>query len=286
MLPMPRSTASWKTALLFTVAAFLLLIAAAGFAICRQARMISGQAAQLSGRARENDALRRKLRELSVAPAPPAAAEPAPDRHSGSPRASQSPSEALAAADQHARQLQESLAQSNSQIARLEARTSDLQSRAESATAENQRLIAEQETAKKDLAAANQAMEGLRAELSNTSGRLAQLETDSARWKQDSGTAKQSTAQLNQTVSDLEDVFHRREMYLNNILQRYREITDQYRALSGVMDSRRDRQSAPVASSPEISHIQNAIGLTEEDLRQIHALDAQAQRLEKKLPTK
>ena len=38
------------------------------------------------------------------------------------------------------------------------------------------------------------------------------------------------------------------------------------------------------ANSAEISRIQNAIALAEEDLKQIYALNAQAQRLQKKLP--
>jgi hypothetical protein len=74
-------------------------------------------------------------------------------------------------------------------------------------------------------------------------------------------------------------------MYLNNILRRYREITEQYRAMSGVLDSRRDREAAPVRST-EIGRIQNAIALAEEDLKQIDALNAQAARIEKKLPSK
>ena len=38
--------------------------------------------------------------------------------------------------------------------------------------------------------------------------------------------------------------------------------------------------------STEISRIQNSIALAEEDLKQINALNAQASRLEKKLPAK
>lgn len=278
---MPRKTIP----LWFTIVAILLVLAAAGIALYLQARTISSQAAQLSERARQNDALRSQLRASTVVPAAPAGVEPAPAPSSVSPRAPRSAPEALAVAEQRARQLQESLAQSNSEVAHLQAQTSELESRAETATAEARRLSAEQETTNKDLAAAGQATETLRAELKATTVRLTQLESDGARWRQDGAAAKQSLTQLDQTVSDLEDVFRRREMYLNSILQRYREITEQYRALSGVGDSRRDRPSAPL-SSPEISHIQNAITLTEEDLRQIHSLDAQVQRLEKKLPTK
>jgi hypothetical protein len=86
---------------------------------------------------------------------------------------------------------------------------------------------------------------------------------------------------MQQNVSDLDGLFRRREMYLNNILRRYREITEQYRALSGVNASR-DHGAATVGSA-EISRIQNSIALAEEDLKQISALSAQVSRLEKKL---
>jgi hypothetical protein len=82
----------------FTVVAFLLLLAAAGVAIYRQAHTISGQASQLSERAKENDALRRQLRELSATPTAPAASEPAPAPSSTMPRPPRSAPEALAVA--------------------------------------------------------------------------------------------------------------------------------------------------------------------------------------------
>jgi hypothetical protein len=110
------------------------------------------------------------------------------------------------------------------------------------------------------------------------------LEAANARLKEDAAAGKQSAVLTQQAVSDLESLFRRREMYLNNILRRYKEITEQYRAMSGVRDSR-DGQAAPV-SSTEISRIQNTIALAEEDLKQIYALNAQAQRLQRKLPIK
>jgi hypothetical protein len=114
---------------------------------------------------------------------------------------------------------------------------------------------------------------------------MAQVESANARLKEDAALNSQSAAELRQTATDLEALFRRREMYLNNILRRYHEITEQYRAMSGVLDSRRDREAAPV-NTTEISRIQNAIALADEDLKQINALNAQASRLEKKLPVK
>ncbi len=279
MLPMPPSVpARNNITLRLTVLAYVLLLAAAGIAIYRENRVISRQAVQLSQSAKENDELRRRLKEPIPASPAPQAAPPSPAPYSSTPHAPGSATEALALAEQRAQRFQESLAQSNAEVARLEARISDLQSRADSAAGENHRLSDALETGKKDLAVANEAVAALRSELNANTDRLGLLEAANARWKQESASAQQSATQLDRTVSDLEDVFRRREMYLNNVLRRYREITEQYRSISGVM-------SAPVGS-PEISRIQNAIALTEEDLRQIRALDVQAQRLEKKLPVK
>jgi hypothetical protein len=55
--------------------------------------------------------------------------------------------------------------------------------------------------------------------------------------------------------------------------------------MSGVLDIRCDCAAAPV-SGTEIARIQNTIALAEEDLKQINALNAQAQHLQKKLPEK
>jgi len=177
------------------------------------------------------------------------------------------------------------IASRNAEVARLQARVSELQTGVENATEENRRLASAAEELKRSLADANQTIETIRAELKSNSGRMAQIESANAKLKEEASTAGQSAVQLKQTASDLEGLFRRREMYLNNILRRYREITEQYRAMSGVLASRRDREAAPVGST-EIAHIQNAIALAEEDLKQIDALTAQASRLEKKLPAK
>jgi chromosome segregation ATPase len=260
----------------------LVIAMAGGFGALWQARVLRSQTARTAELERENSALRKGIDELNAARAGQAAPHqpaPAPRVPSTAPAAA----EALADAEQRARRLRESLDQSKADVARLESLNSDLQPRLETAAEENRRLSAGMEQAKKALADAEQTIETIQAERKSNLDRISHLESDNARLKEAAAAGQQSAAQLNQTISDLEQVFRRREMYLSNILRRYREITEQYRALSGVMDSRRDRESAPV-SGAEISRIQNAIALSEEDMKQVSALSAQAQRLEKKLP--
>lgn len=260
-------------------------LAGAGNVIFWQARMVSRVQAQLASRASENAELERRVDQLTRARAEQAPAAP----KSSAPRlapsdAGISGAEALSAAEQRAGHLRDSLAEANAEITRLQARTSDLQTQVENAAADNRSLTAAAEASKKGLADAQETVETVRAELQANSARIKQLENSNARLKEDAATARQSTAPAQQIISDLEGIFRRRETHLNNILRRYREITEQYRAMSGVMDSQRDRGVA--TSAAEISRIQNSIALAEEDLKQINVLNAQAALLERKLPVK
>ena len=284
MIPAPPSRRTRKSVPLWLFALLLLIAMAAATGALWQARVIRSQSAQIAQRDRDNAQLRRRIDELSRAQAGSSVAPPPAPVNPGSmrPGSSAAAIEAAAEAEHRAERLRESLAQSNAEVSRLQALISDLQSRIESANADNGRLSAALEEQKRALADANQATENVRADLNANLARVGELTAANTRLKADAAAGKQSAAQLSKTVSDLEGIFRRREMYLNNALRRYREITEQYRAISGVMDSRRDREATP-ASSAEISRIQNAVALADEDLKQINALSVQAQRLEKKL---
>jgi chromosome segregation ATPase len=260
-----------------------IVIVAGGIATVREARIIASLQQQLAGRAGENAQLLRRVNDLSRAQGTPAAG-PAPAVRAPCPPTDTAAAESIAAAEQRAVRLHESLAQSGAEAAHLRTKVADLESRIESATGDNHRLSTQLEEGARNLADSSQTIEMLRAQLQADSGHVAELETASSRLKEQAAAGKQSALQTQQTVADLESVFHRREMYLNDILRRYKEITEQYRALSGVRDSR-DRQTSGV-SSAEISRIQNGIALAEDDLKQIYALNAQAQLLQKKLPVK
>ena len=283
-MPMPERAKAHKgipiwVALVLTGAAI-----AAGAFIFWQSRVISSMQAQLTARDGENAELKRRVDQLTRAQAGQPATAPGPSAPRSAPPNGPAAAAALSASEQRAEQLRESLAQATKEADRLQARVSDLQGQVESAATDNRRLTAAAEESKKSLAEAEQTVETLRAELKANNARVAQLDSMNAKLKEEAAAGKQSSSQIQQIVSELEGIFRRREMYLNNILRRYREITEQYRAMSGVIGSR-DREAA-TGSSAEISRIQNSIALAEEDLKQISALSAQVSRLEKKLQAK
>ena len=283
---MPETAQARKIVPIWLLVLLLAVALASGVGVLWQARLVREQSAQVARETRENQDLRGELDHMRRALLPPAVTPVPP----ASPRAA-TPSTpftgagAPAAAEQQVLRMREELVQSSAEVARLQSRVSELQSGVENATEENRRLAAAAEELKRNLADAHQTIETIRAELKSNSGRMAQIETANAKLKEEAALSGQSAAQLKQTSADLDGLFRRREMYLNSILRRYREITEQYRAMSGVLDSRRDREAAPVHST-EIGRIQNAIALAEDDLKQIDALNAQAARLEKKLPPK
>jgi DNA repair exonuclease SbcCD ATPase subunit len=257
-------------------------IVGAAAVIFWQTRLIAHLQAQLAARAGEKAELERRVDQLTrsqeggppVSPKPFAPCSIQPDT-SGTAAAQVSASERLA------ERLRESLAQATAEVERLQASVSDLHRQLETTETENRRLTAGTEELKKSAADAEQTIEMLRAELKANNTRAAQLESVNARLKQEAASSQQISSQMQQNVSDLDGLFRRREMYLNNILRRYHDITEQYRALSGVNASR--DHGAGTVGTAEISRIQNSIALAEEDMKQISALSAQVARLEKKL---
>ena len=100
--------------------------------------------------------------------------------------------------------------------------------------------------------------------------------------REQSTTEGARLAQFGQISSEWQDLQRRRETLLNGIMRRYKEVTDHYRALAGMLEDRAHTERAAV-SGTEVARIQNSISMAEDDLRQLNALNAQAVRLEKKL---
>jgi len=282
VMPGPAKT---RILVWYGIPVFVIMIVAAGSGLVWEARTIVRLQEDIAGLSRENGQLLRRVDDLTrTQAAPPAEAPSVPA--TSTPRVVPDPAavEALSAAEQQLRRLRDSLAQSSAEASRLQARVGDLESRAEAEGETNRRLSAALEEERKNLADASQALEALRNQWKAGGARLADLESLNARLKAEAAAGQQSSAQTQQTLADLQSIFHRREMYLSNILRRYKEITEQYRAMSGVRDGR-ERDAGPL-NSAEVSRIQNSIAMAEEDLKQISALNAQAERLQKKLPAK
>jgi hypothetical protein len=83
-------------------------------------------------------------------------------------------------------------------------------------------------------------------------------------------------------LADLEDLDRRRELVLASVLRRYREVSEQYRALAGTPDARRPIDNTAVRVA-DFSRINESLNMADEDLRQLRVLSAQVQAVQRRL---
>ena len=149
---------------------------------------------------------------------------------------------------------------------------------------DNKRLAGSEADLQENLAAASQAVDSLQKELKSSRDRVTQVEIAYQKLRDQSGGDAQKITQLQQLAAELQDIHQRREGYLNGILRRYKQITEQYRSMAGVLQTQ--RTDAPAAGSADLARIQDSIAMAEEDLRQLNNLDAQARLIQKKMAGK
>jgi hypothetical protein len=153
----------------------------------------------------------------------------------------------------------------------LREKLSDFETRLAQTKAENEQLTASQKEMKEQLDTATRLAESMRDLTRGREERLAQTEVSNQDLRKRSEEAVRKLAKLGELTTQMDDVGRRREVYLNNVLRRYREATELFRALALRLDN------------PDLSRIQQTITAADEDLRQIQALNAQSTRIQKDL---
>ena len=70
--------------------------------------------------------------------------------------------------------------------------------------------------------------------------RAAALEADNAKLKTDAAAVTTRASDVGHIIASLQDLDRRRDVYLTSILRRYRDITGEFRAMSGMLDTGHD----------------------------------------------
>lgn len=268
----------WLAAVFGAAAAVLLA------ALVWQTHRLAGLQAAAARLAAENQSLRERaekaerenaaLRTLAgIPPAPAAHQTVIPDRRPA-------PSAADPAQARLVLELRENLKNAGAAISELETQIGSLEEKLKKAVDENQRLSAEEKELRERVDTTVRLVDAVQAELKSRNERLLQLELANRKLRETSDAASQRATQAAQALREIEEINRRRETYLANILRRFRELTDQYRALAVRLDNAREG-AAPAPG--ELSRIQTAVSMAEEDLKQIASLGAQAARAQAKL---
>ena len=177
-------------------------------------------------------------------------------------------------------ETQDRLAETTATVEDLRQRFRDLEAVVSRTTAQNEALAASEEALKDRLAGSDRIIEALQVELDTNSDRLVKLEARNRSLRKQNTEAENRIARSSKLLRDLENVHRRQEALLTGILRRYNEVNDQYR--SATLRLNNPQQDAPEAGV-DLSRIQHAITLAEEDLRQLRSLNVQAARIQKQL---
>jgi len=192
----------------------------------------------------------------------------------------------IARRDAAIEQLNRELSAAQANITELKAQLSSSNDERERALASAQeRHLKEQEDWQKQLDAFKQNLDSTQAELEASRQRIAALEADNGKLRGAANEGSARTAEFQRTLADLQDLDRRRDAYLTSLSRRYRDITNQFRAMTGILDSSRD-SNANAFNEASLTRIENTVSLADDDLRQLNELNAQARQLEKKLGKK
>jgi chromosome segregation ATPase len=258
----------------------MLLILALAMGACNRKPAASPADARAAQLEKENQELRaaleqktRELAELRVEPAPRTEAPAAVRKKEPAARVDDSAT---------IQQLRDALLEANRQNSELQVRVEKLEAAVAAARAESVPLNAALADLREKLTASASTAEAASRELKEKTERLSQTEAANRRLRDEATAQAQRNSGLARAVAELEDLDRRRENVLTSVLRRYREVSEQYRALAGTPDARRpiDASAARVA---DFSRINESLNMAEEDLRQLHALNAQAQSAHRKL---
>ena len=188
------------------------------------------------------------------------------------------------------RALRDSLAAANQSAAEWKERVAQVQTQLDLLKDDQKRLTAIESDLATQLASSKRLLDAQETELTRKTEQFAALEAANKKLRAETGAVGQKAAQLMQIAGELQEIYRRRESYLSTLMNRYREVTEQYRAFASVLENRRGPEGTPgtaiSTAGPELARIQNSIAMAEEDLRQLNTLNAQALRIQKKLPLK
>jgi len=271
----PRRVPFWTLAAVTAVALILAALLVWRVTVTSRGPLIGGPDTTLENRVAELTAENQKLRQrLDAAEHELKAAGQAPGRKERAAVPEPARDSELVA------QLRGEILSASQTTADLQNRVAELEQSVKNAAQENTQLAARQQEMRDNLEASKRLVEALKTEVAGKAERVTDLERNYAKVRNDLRAAEDRINRLLRLSRDLEDLNRRREVYVGNMLRRYRDVTDQYRALADRLDN---SGTGTAGTSGELSRIQNSIQMAEEDLRQLSALNVEAAKLGKLL---
>jgi methyl-accepting chemotaxis protein len=212
----------------------------------------------------------------SPAPAPPVGElRPAQPGSSAAPHTHPSAKRLELPTPDTAEPFRQQVQQLTTELTAAQAHGAELRLKIDELAAERDRLAASEADARRQIAELREASEVARIQHEGVEKNLKALDTEVQTLRQQSRTASQRSEDLAKTAAELQDVLRRQQTYVNNVVSRYREITDILR-----------QPAAPAGSrdlGPDLVRAGSLISMTDEDLRAVRDLNARLALIQKRL---
>ena len=180
------------------------------------------------------------------------------------------------------RNLAQTLAESNKWLADARARLASVEQELRTVVVEKEKLDKDAFELRQRVGELTKVVETAEKSLHSNDDRVTNLENSNRRLRDESKEQVQRLSRLTKLVTEMEDIGKRREASANNLLSRYREVTEQYRSLALATNGGASGDPG-LSRSLDLSRIQQIISTAEEDLRQLRALNAQVASLQRKI---
>lgn len=186
-------------------------------------------------------------------------------------------------------QSQTALDASRGQVNAAKLRTSELETQRLRRRDEYQQALAnageqlrnEKQLEQDQLAAFKRQMDAAHAEIQASRLRVNALEALNAKLRNAKPAAPVQTQQAANSLRQIQALDERREAYASSVMERYRQISDQLQAMTGILEANRDA-NANVFSNEALNRIRDTLSLANHDLRELDQLNAQIRSLRKK----
>jgi chromosome segregation ATPase len=193
---------------------------------------------------------------------------------------------AIAKRDATIQQLTTELHEAKASITQLQTSLSAVKDQSEKALKTSGQRLREMKTElQAQLDESQKQLSSAQSDLQNSRLRIAALKKVNDQLSNANNAGSAQADEREHILTSLQDIDRHRESYLTRIADRYRDLTNQFRTMSGMLDSNRSRDSGAFSGSA-LDMIQNAISLTDNDLQHVSELNAKAFRLEKRLSKK
>jgi DNA repair exonuclease SbcCD ATPase subunit len=263
------------------VLGFSLALAGESAVLIRQSMRTAAAERLIREQARSIEQLREALRQSRTGAAP-VAAPPAAAPARGRTEPPKDDRAALAGRDTAIEQLTRELTDARAQTAEArEQLAGALREREQAVNDTNERYQTAQEQWQSRLNGLQNELDAARAKAQAARQRVAELDAVNAKLKAENSDRSARAAEIARTTSGLQDLNRRREAYLTSLIRRYREVSSQLRAMSGMMEASHGGGSDGLAGSA-LARIQNTLSLAEDDLRQLDELNVRYQETEKR----